>query len=111
MATDLSFSDWLKARGIDEGSLHGNREAEDRRNQLFNFFSHDKAEPPPPPAADASGAALKVGDLVTLTLRVSGIKEHTSQKPDMVGVNLDRLTEDGGVEHYITVPAKYVKKV
>jgi hypothetical protein len=101
MATS-TFSDWLQARGHDEAKMD-----RDRHAQLMRFWQDEKALPPPPTAKDSLGADVVVGDMVTMTFRVSMI--HAGD--DGVNtLNLDLLASDSA-RHYMSCPANIVKKV
>ncbi len=107
----VSLSDWLQGRGIDEGKLTPERHA-----QLRNFFLHDQAEAAlhPETVLDGAGQELKIGDLVTITYRVTGL-HHVPDDParGRVGqttVNLDKVLPDGTELHSITCNSAEVKK-
>lgn len=97
-----SFSEWLTVRGHTEATME-----QTRRAQLFTFWQAEQAAPPPPTGLDAHGSEVKVGDVVTMTFRVS----MTHAMPDASTVlNLDLLAADGTGSHYLSCRSSLVKR-
>lgn len=68
----ISFSDYLRSKSVDERTLTAAQHAVE-----FARFQTDTA--PPLVAVDGSGQEVQIGDMVTLTLKVTGI--HPETKP------------------------------
>jgi hypothetical protein len=117
MPVPAAFSDYLKASNIDEATLgipdNLSHKREDRRRQLLAFHQQALADPPPPVAKDSTGAEVKIGDTVTITLVVTGIHAVPDDYDrGLVGrtyLNLARVVE--GVElHQFSYATDLVKK-
>jgi hypothetical protein len=108
-----NFSEWLKLRGHDETAL-----PQERLNQFMNFFKGEQADlaaNPPPVAKDSAGAVVNVGDVVTISLKVTGIHPYIDPETGKVmdgvaALNLGRILADGSASHAFSLASSWVKK-
>ena len=103
-----NFSEWLVEQGHDETKMDN-----DRRNQLMSFYKDKLLQPPAPESKDADGSPIAIGDLVTITYRISGI--HRTIDPETgreagTSLNLNHILSDGTERHDHSVPSTHVKK-
>ena len=116
----MDFSTWLKGRGIDERTFNmppGTPEVDVkvRQNQLMGFFRDEQNSPALDSGVDAAGNALKIGDTVTITLKVTGFHAMPDDLENglkgLTSVNLSRPLGKSGVDqHFISVPSRLVTK-
>jgi hypothetical protein len=109
---EQTFSEYLKARNIDESKLS----PEERAFAAKMFGVEAQPEAAPIQATkDGAGEELKVGDTVTITYKVTGIHpiidpESGKHLEDRHDINLSRVLADGSARHTISCPSHWVKK-
>ena len=116
----MDFSSWLRARGISEATFNlpaGTPEVDvkARHNQLLGFFRDEQNSPALDAGIDAAGNPLKIGDTVTITLKVTGFHALPDDLENglkgLTSVNLSRPLGNSGVDqHFISVPSRLVTR-